>query len=327
MAQVSIIIPVYNAEKYVGAALESVQKQTFRDIEIICIDDGSTDGSAAIIKNLARNDARIRLLQQQNKGVGLAKAAGVQHARGAFIYFVDSDDLIAPETIDTLMRLAIEHNADMVAHRHKHVPESFALPSKTASNTSIRAHAKTVESTRGILKKKISILTCAKLMRKSLFDDFTFPDLRFSEDVNITIHAALKSRKTLALCNKLYFYRRHRASLTNNISSDKVHTLFRSVAVLAANIEARPHLSKAHKKRLYAYLSRYQLYTCVDLLLKTRNQPGIDAFRESFLQNTACPAMQLGLLPVNKRLVMTLLIRGHQHAAVFCHRLISTLKI
>ncbi|HAS37211.1 MAG TPA: glycosyltransferase family 2 protein, partial [Ruminococcaceae bacterium] len=93
-ALVSIIIPVYNLEKYIKHCLESVVNQTYKELEIICIDDGSTDGSAEIIKSMAENDPRIKYIYQENAGVSAARNKGLDTATGEYVMFVDGDDYI-----------------------------------------------------------------------------------------------------------------------------------------------------------------------------------------------------------------------------------------
>lgn len=111
---ISVIMPVYNVEPYVGEAIQSVLQQTFTDWELICVDDGSTDGSSGICAAFAHVDQRIRVVHKSNVGPGNARNVGAALARGAFIYFFDSDDIIDPRMMQTCMCAAQKHHADMV---------------------------------------------------------------------------------------------------------------------------------------------------------------------------------------------------------------------
>lgn len=111
MPEVSVIIPVYNAEKYLRECVDSVLAQTLTDLEVILVDDGSTDGSGAICDEYAATDLRVRVIHQQNTGQGLARNAGLEIARGRWVMFPDSDDIIEPDTLEVLTRLAEEHGA------------------------------------------------------------------------------------------------------------------------------------------------------------------------------------------------------------------------
>ncbi|MGF0069697.1 glycosyltransferase family 2 protein [Candidatus Spyradosoma sp. SGI.093] len=95
---VSVIVPVYNAEKYLRECLDSVIDQSLREIEIICVDDGSTDASPAVLAEYAARDSRVRVITQENAGVGPARNAGIRAARGEFVAFIDPDDLLPDES-------------------------------------------------------------------------------------------------------------------------------------------------------------------------------------------------------------------------------------
>lgn len=98
--KVSVIIPVYNVEKYLESCLESIKSQTFTDYELILINDGSTDESVAIMRRYAKTDARIRIISQSNRGVSAARNLGLSVAEGEYVLFVDSDDTILPDALE-----------------------------------------------------------------------------------------------------------------------------------------------------------------------------------------------------------------------------------
>lgn len=106
---VSIVVPVYNTEAYLSACVESLVGQTYRDLELLFVDDGSTDGSLAILEAYAKQDARIRVIRQKNSGVSAARNAGVDAATGSFIGFADSDDTVEPDFCETLLSAFSAH--------------------------------------------------------------------------------------------------------------------------------------------------------------------------------------------------------------------------
>ncbi len=114
MKKVSIIIPVYNVEKYLPKCLDSVIGQTYADLEIICVDDGTPDRSAAVILSYAEKDGRIRLISQDNQGLSGARNTGIKSATGEYIVFLDGDDWLEPETIETAVDCIKKENADVV---------------------------------------------------------------------------------------------------------------------------------------------------------------------------------------------------------------------
>ena len=113
-ALVSIIIPVYNAEKYLQQCLDSVVNQTYRNLEIICVNDGSLDASPEILGQYAAMDSRIKVISQENMGISGARNTGIYAVSGAFIMFVDADDWLDLNTCETALRHAQNHNADLV---------------------------------------------------------------------------------------------------------------------------------------------------------------------------------------------------------------------
>lgn len=114
MHKVSVIVPVYNVEKYIGKCIESILAQTLEDIEVICIDDGSTDRSGAILDRYASRDARVRVVHRENAGYGAAMNAGIVMAEGEFIGIVESDDCIADDMYETLYNTAQQYQLDMI---------------------------------------------------------------------------------------------------------------------------------------------------------------------------------------------------------------------
>lgn len=114
MPLISVIIPVYNVEQHLEKCLESVLKQSLRDIEVICVNDGSTDGCAKILKKFAANDKRLKVITQENKGLSVARNNGLSHATSEYIAYVDSDDFVHPEFLQKLYEMAQEYKADIV---------------------------------------------------------------------------------------------------------------------------------------------------------------------------------------------------------------------
>ena len=114
MVLLSVIVPIYNSKDYLSRCLDSILKQTLEDMEIICVDDGSTDSSPAILQEYAKKDPRIRVITKKNQGLVAARKTGVKEAAGKYIGYVDSDDWIEPDMYETLCQYAQSNQADMV---------------------------------------------------------------------------------------------------------------------------------------------------------------------------------------------------------------------
>ena len=123
--KVSLLVPICNVERYLRECLDSAIAQTLKDIEIICIDDGSTDGSPAMIDEAARADARVKAIHQANAGVSAARNHGLELACGTYVLFVDSDDFIRHDTCELLHKIAERDTADIVVFGGKTFPIGF----------------------------------------------------------------------------------------------------------------------------------------------------------------------------------------------------------
>lgn len=119
MCEVSVIVPVYNVQKYLKQCVYSILAQTFEDFELILIDDGSTDPSGAMCDELAKEDSRIVVFHKQNEGLGLTRKYGFEHCTGKYITFIDSDDYIASDYLEQLYRVAQDQNAELVVSGYK----------------------------------------------------------------------------------------------------------------------------------------------------------------------------------------------------------------
>lgn len=209
---VSVIIPVYNVEKYVAQALDSVIKQTYKNLEIIVIDDGSTDKSGAICDKFARRDSRIRLIHQENKGLATVRNIGVKEANGDYIAWLDSDDWMELNTIEVMVRIAVEHKADIVEARYSlEYIEKAIQPKNERKPELLHGH----EITHAFVDGKLYDNVWNKLFRSACIFDIRFPDGRDFEDVATT----WKILKKLTECNgsmhilpNVLFHRRMRKS-------------------------------------------------------------------------------------------------------------------
>ena len=143
MAKVSVIVPVYNVEKYLDVCLDSLINQTFDDFEIICINDGSTDSCLNILRQYAKLDRRIKIFSQKNLGLSAARNAGMKQANGEYIVFVDSDDFLSPVALEKMHTNMSENDTDfMFSYAYQIQPSEFKLW-ELPNNKDFTAHIKT----------------------------------------------------------------------------------------------------------------------------------------------------------------------------------------
>ena len=135
MSKISVIVPVYNVEQYLPQCLDSIINQTYKDLEIICVDDGSPDNSGKILDEYAKKDNRIKVIHQENGGLSEARNTGLDNATGDWISFVDSDDYVALDYYETMIKAVKENGADVVQCGHSvfstQVDKTFSYKTKT----------------------------------------------------------------------------------------------------------------------------------------------------------------------------------------------------
>ena len=198
--RVSVIIPVYNAEKYLRGCIDSVLGQSLRELEVICVDDGSTDGSAAILKEYAEKDSRVHVLHQENKGAGAARNLGIDAARGEFAAFIDADDWAEKGYCSELAKCADEHSADIVVCRAQRFDDATGEPLPSdwmLKEQYLPGKAFAPED----IKKYIFQFTYGqvwdKLFRRELLtaNGIRFPEIRAAEDTSFAYISLLSARR------------------------------------------------------------------------------------------------------------------------------------
>ncbi len=206
---VSVIVPVYNVAAYVEECVRSITAQTYRNLEIILVDDGSTDGSGALCDELAKEDSRIRVLHTPNGGVARTRNVGVSAARGALLTFVDGDDALLPDCIERLAALQRETGAELTA-------TDFYRDEKTLGNKKTERYALLSPSdvVLEMLNEKFTVSPWGKLYKRSLFDGIVFPDGFIYEDYFAIPRVAAKANKVAYLDAYLYYYRPNGQSIT-----------------------------------------------------------------------------------------------------------------
>ena len=181
--KISVIVPVYNCESYVERCVRSIMAQTYRDLEIICINDGSTDNSGTVLDKLAMEDARIQVVHQANAGVSAARNTGLGLAAGELITFVDSDDAIEPDTYEILLPYFGDDKVDIVHCGYKRMYLDGS--SKEVNGTGKQIRQSTYEAAECLLSGAVFVGSlCNKLFRSHLFVDVKFDTtLAINEDV------------------------------------------------------------------------------------------------------------------------------------------------
>ena len=221
LSLVSIIVPVYNVADYVAECLESLRAQTYGNIEVIVVDDGSTDGSGQICDRFAARDSRFRVIHQRNQGLSSARNAGLDAARGEYVSFVDSDDAVSPVFIETLLALHVDvaqcafaTDPDELSHQIEVHDSSRVMVGREA------CRAQLLDSTGS------ATVVWNKLYCASLFDGIRFPVGRQHEDEFVTHRVLWKAASVSSTARAFYFYRQRSDSIMGSGVSVKTQDAF-----------------------------------------------------------------------------------------------------
>lgn len=255
MIKVSIIIPVYNVADYVSNCIDSVIKQSYSNLEIIIVNDGSTDNSADICRRKANLDSRILYLEKENGGLSTARNYGLKFATGDFIYFLDSDDYLVINAIESLVNEQEKENADIVSSAFMMVDDTQQLLMKCAVEDYIRG-----DNTLFYLQR-ITNQACAKLYRRRLFNRITYPiGLRY-EDVATTFKLYDMAESVSHTECGLYCYRVREGAITYSIRNQDIEDLWKAFFII------KQHFITPTKEQLFYELTI--LYTIYSRLLRS----------------------------------------------------------
>ncbi len=219
--KISIIVPVFNTEKYLKLCLNSILNQSYQNLEIICINDGSTDNSAEILKTYSNKDQRIKVFTQENSGLSAARNLGLAKSTGDYVTFVDSDDEIESEMINTMINNLQNTNSDLAVCSFK---ETFPN-NKTKhfnNNHPQQRVLSTKEALRAMLREEgFMVSATMKLFPKSYFKNIIFPVGKLHEDVAVTYKLIMQAKQVLFTPQEFYIYKHHSNSIISSFNDQK----------------------------------------------------------------------------------------------------------
>ena len=224
--KISVIVPVYNTEDYLERCIRSIIDQTYKNIEIIAVNDGSTDSSLSILESLRKEDNRIIIINQENMGVSKARNKGLDYATGEFITFVDSDDFIEKDMYEVMINHLIEEDADLcrikafIYNREGGIEE-------ISKERNIFTYNNELEIMNVYLQNELKIAVWDKMFRRSAVEKIRFDASLFNEDAAYVWEACLNSRKVVMDTKQLYHHiKRQNNSLTSAPFSESNLTLY-----------------------------------------------------------------------------------------------------
>lgn len=256
---VSIIVPVYNTQDYLKRCVDSLQKQTYPNLEIILMDDGSTDNSLDICRKFAEADARIKVISHPNRGVGAVRNAGLACVRGEYVAFVDSDDWVEPDMYESLLGVMVSERADMVCCSHFREMENKSELSNAIGNSKvILTREEAFEALR--VGKFVLNFLWDKLFRREVLSDVVFPEKRQFEDLIVSGQWLYNVSKVVYLPLPKYHYAIRSNSLTNGVDTFNLQWRYEMVKALVEQNDF------CVRKGLWKKASGKLFRTCVHLL-------------------------------------------------------------
>ena len=222
---ISIIIPIYNTEKYLKRCLDSIINQSYKNLEIILIDDGSTDSSSNICKKYLKKDKRIKYFKKENGGLSSTRNYGLKKSSGKYIGFIDSDDVISIDMFLTLYNNLVKTSSDMSICEVVRFKENVEFNNSNNYN---------IYNSKEVLKiiledKKICNFAVNKLYKKELMKDIEYPIGKYQEDVGTTYKFIKNAKKIVYSDSKLYGYYSRNNSITKSLSTKFVYDYFEMI--------------------------------------------------------------------------------------------------
>lgn len=233
---VSIIVPAYNVELYINKCLASITEQTYKNLEIIVVDDGSTDSTGALIDEFAGQDTRIVVIHQPNSGVSIARNNGIESSKGDYLVFVDGDDFLAPDYVEYMLKLAKETDAEFClsecCYTRKKEPQTELENIKKLNRD---------DATALLLSPKIIVGCWNKIFKRSLISDNNLKfstTLFYGEGLSFITNASQVANCVGVGNRKVYYYRRNNElSATTKFNIEKIYNGEKALGLIGKNLK------------------------------------------------------------------------------------------
>ncbi len=275
--KVSLIMPVYNVEKYIENTLNSIIQQTLKDIEVIIVDDGSSDQSISIVENFIKRYDHFKFIKQENKGPSAARNIGLKEAKGEYIAFIDSDDYMYPTHLENLYNLAKKTHSDIACCNYtKYFPNthfSFCIP------FTFHTH---VVKTEKCLKRLILDITFHhyvwnKIFKRTLFtqNNIEFPDMYF-EDIATLPRLFYYANQIVLYPKILYDYTQRKGSILRTMDVSKINDYTKSLGIISNFIHKKDDYNKYRRVlKIFGFrVSLVNVYSIYSMHLKAGNFNG-----------------------------------------------------
>ncbi|MBG9912019.1 glycosyl transferase [Bacillus xiamenensis] len=314
MPAISLLVAVYNTSQYVEQCLQSIADQSFSDIEVILINDGSTDHSGELLEAFAARDERFRVIHQANQGLGAVRNRGIAEAKGTYLAFIDSDDMLAPHYCEALYEKAEMTGADLVVSEYW---IQFEQSNRTIPTT-LLAHQKADRASliESLLHGDITGFSWNKLYRRAFIEEhqIRFPlrgELENIEDQYVTLRCFSLSRVMAFVHEPLYYYRVHRSSIVQRYQKQYFHHGLAFYDTQRLFLKEHDELTP-YEKAFHVFMVNHTLH-CMLNEWKSQNslsfQEKLDHMREMVTHEAfqhAVKHVEASKLTVRKRMILFL---------------------
>lgn len=275
--KVSVVVPVYNVQDYLKKCVESIINQSHRDLEIILVDDGSTDISGQMCDDFAKHDSRIKVIHKINGGLSDARNKGIALATSEWITFIDSDDYVTTDYIEYLLNLVLENNSDISIATFKYVTRNKQIDKATGE---ISKMSKDDALERMLLNDGFDMGAWAKLYRTEYFNDIKYPVGKLYEDSGTTYKLIDKASSVVFGSKSIYFYINRSDSIVNSSFNPKKLDLIEMNQEMYIFIRKKySHLTYAAERRLlWAYFST------LNQIIATKDKIIIDKYGKNIVK-------------------------------------------
>lgn len=274
---ITIIVPVYKVEQYLHTCVASITEQTYQNLEIILVDDGSPDRSGEMCDALALTDSRIRVIHKENGGLSSARNAGLDVMTGQYVAFVDSDDRIVPDMLQRLLSLMQTHHAQVAAGGMQ-TDTGISFNPDYPKDCSVQVFSR-IDALREVtFNQKITNSFCDKLWDRSLFSTIRFPVGEYFEDMK-TIHKCLELSDTIVYTPEpVYIYTMTPESISRGTFQPRMFE-----DAYAAKARADYYADKY--PQLHQYAAAHYIYVYLHRIWQSRNTPSCDNTRKSLIRH------------------------------------------
>lgn len=281
--KISVIVPVYNSIDCLEKCVQSICAQTYKNLEILLIDDGSTDGTDKLCERLASEDYRIRTYHKQNGGASSARNVGIKLASGEYLGFVDSDDYIEPDMYELMLEAARDRGVPIVQISRDEVDEAGnKLPDVCIPPDEVR-FCEAEDFLKDLLLHKGDCSFCTKLVKREMFDNHSFPEGVLNEDFSLLVEMLQGIEGITILPKQCYHVVCRQQSTTRKKTQDSFSRVFMDIVDNADKVQV---LVDQSYPKLHTYAIRFNLYQRLDYLLHVpiSQMTGDNAFYRSVVK-------------------------------------------